>query len=178
MRVRRRYRNLESQPEDQFGSSNSIDHQPQSFGDFAHGTALHRPETKLTCPSPTTTTGARGPRFHAGDEEPYTARDPSFARKLEKHKLCLCFPYYYTHIYTMSHPKGTTSLQSLFVKTTMEPLPHGLLVLSSSKPLTGRTGHKLKDASTTGTTLEISLQPGIQEYSTGQGLVAPQRHAL
>ena len=30
----------------------------------------------------------------------------------------------------------------------MEPLPHGLLVLSSSKPLTGRTGHnRLRDAS-------------------------------
>ena len=52
------------------------------------------------------------------------------------------------------NPKGTTSsLQSLFVqRTTMEPLPHGLLVLSSSKPLTGRTGHQLRDASAPGTT--------------------------
>ena len=41
-------------------------------------------KTKLTCPSPTTTTtGARGPRFHTtGDEVPH-ARD-SFARKLEE----------------------------------------------------------------------------------------------
>jgi len=70
--------------------------------------------TKLTCPSPTTTTGARGPRFHAGDEVlPYTTceRHSSFARQTEwkKHKLCLCFPY--TH--TSSQPEGTTTLPSL-----------------------------------------------------------------
>ena len=55
----------------------------------------------------------------------------------------------------------------------MEPLPHGLLVLSSSKPLTGRTGHnRLRDASVYWNYMETSLQPGIQESSTGQGLVA------
>ena len=112
--------------------------------------------TKLTCPSPTTTTGARGPRFHAGDEVlPYTTceRHSSFARQTEwkKHKLCLCFPYHYNYTYYNVYPKGLQAYR-LLLQTTMEPLPHGLLVLSSSKPLTGRTGHKLKDASTTGTT--------------------------
>jgi len=41
---------------------------------------------------------------------------------------------------TSSQPEGpTTSLQSLFVQTTMEPLPHGLWS-RSSESLTGRTG--------------------------------------
>jgi len=73
--------------------------------------------TKLTCPSPTTsTTGARGlPRFHAGNEEPlYTCEtSTSFTRKPEKHKLCLSCIYYTT--YTISirkDDKPTVSLRT------------------------------------------------------------------
>ena len=62
-------------------------------------TSAHGRKPKLTCPSPTTG-GARGPRFHGiGDEEPpYTARDTSFARKLEEAQVVpLAFPYYYNY---------------------------------------------------------------------------------
>jgi len=63
----------------------------------------------------------------------------------KKHKLCLSTP-------TSSQPEGpTTSLQSASTDDNGTPATW-TLVLSSSKPLTGRTGHKLKDASTTGTT--------------------------
>ena len=41
-----------------------------------------------------------------------------------------------------------------------------------------RTSTDCGTLQSTGTTLETSLQPGTQEYSTGQGLVALQRHAL
>jgi len=78
-----------------------MDH-PQSFGDFPHG-RLHRPYTKLTCPSPTTTTtGARGPRFHVGHEvhhcERLFVRSPNWKKK---HKLCLLLSISY--IYTYYH---------------------------------------------------------------------------
>ena len=66
--------------------------------------------------------------------------------QMEKHKLCLCFPYHYNYTYYNVYPKGRQAYR-LLLQTTMEPLPHGLLVLSSSKPLTGRTGHRLRDAS-------------------------------
>jgi len=59
---------------------------------------------------------------------------------------------------------------SLLLQTTMEPLPHGLWSCSS-KPLTGRTGHQLKDASTTGTTGDTTASTGISP-TTGQGLVS------
>ena len=112
---------------------------------------------KLTCPSPTTTTGARGlPRFHGiGDEEPpYTARDPSFARKLEEAQVVPPFHISYYNVY----PKGQQAY-SLLLQTTMEPLPHGLWSCSS-KPLTGRTGHELRDASATGNTVETPPHTG------------------
>ena len=68
---------------------------PTKFGDFAHGTysRLHRPESKLTCPSPAT--GARGPRFHAGDEvrqprDPLRSlANPNQARVVPFHLLLL-----------------------------------------------------------------------------------------
>ena len=48
----------------------------------------------------------------------------------KKHKLCLSISYYYTYNHTYIVATGRTDdkplLQSLFVQTTMEPLPHGL----------------------------------------------------
>ena len=107
---------------DRFDSSSN---QPQSFGDFDHG-YYSRPENQVNllalllleeqgnlASTPT------------GDEElPYDMQQTSSLRslaKLEKHKLCLST----SPTTTTSQPKGTTSLQSLFVQTTMEPLPHG-----------------------------------------------------
>ena len=104
---------------------NSSSNQPQSFGDFGHG-YYSRPENQVNllalllleeqgnlASTPT------------GDEElPYDMQQTSSLRslaKLEKHKLCLST----SPTTTTSQPKGTTSLQSLFVQTTMEPLPHG-----------------------------------------------------
>ena len=99
------------------------------------------PYTKLTCPSPTTpTTGARGPRFHTtGDEVPH-ARD-SFARKLEEAQVVPPF-HTTTPTTTTSQPEGTTtlpSLQPILIDDNGTPATW-ILVLSSSKPLTGRTG--------------------------------------
>ena len=77
---------------------------------------LHRRETKLTCPSPTT--GARGPRFHGiGDEEPpYTARDTSFARKLEEAQVVpLAFPYYYNYNHRCNRKERRAQAYSLFL---------------------------------------------------------------
>jgi len=156
---------------DRFDSSSN---QPQSFGDFDHGPETSHGRTpKLTCPSPTTTTGARGlPRFHGvGDEEPpYDMRET--LRSLanwKKHKLCLSI-----HL-LQRLPERTTSLQSA---TDDNGTPATwTLVLSSSKPLTGRTGHELRDASATGTTGDTTASTGISP-TTGQGLVALQRHAL
>jgi len=54
----------------------------------------------------------------------------------KKHKLC---PSTLTHLHRRTL-LWNDEAYSLLLQTTMEPLPHGLLVLSSSKPLTGRTG--------------------------------------
>jgi len=70
MRVRRRYRNRRSNRK-----IDLIHHQINHKALETLPMATTRPSyTKLTCPSPTT--GARGhhPRFHAGDEVPYTER--------------------------------------------------------------------------------------------------------
>ena len=69
----------------------------------------------------------------------------------KKHKLCcLLLSIHLLQLHVATERNDVA--YSLLLQTTMEPLPHGLLVLSSSKPLTGRTGHQLRDASATGTT--------------------------
>ena len=69
----------------------------------------------------------------------------------KKHKLCcLLLSIHLLQLHVATERNDVA--YSLLLQTTMEPLPHGLLVLSSSKPLTGRTGHQLKDASAPGTT--------------------------
>ena len=146
---------------DRFDSSSN---QPQSFGDFDHGPETSHGRTpKLTCPSPTTTTGARGlPRFHGvGDEEPpYDMRET--LRSLanwKKHKLCLLSILLQLH--PTSQPKGPTSLQSILIDDNGTPATW-TLVLSSSKPLTGRTGHyRLRDASVYWNYWRYSLTKGI-----------------
>ena len=103
----------------------------------------------------------------------HRTRDPSFTRKLEEAQV-VPFPFHlllHPHLHVATERNDVA--YSLFLQTTNNGTPATWsLVLSSSKPLTGRTGHQLRDASATGTTtLETSLQPGIQEYSTGQGLI-------
>ena len=59
----------------------------------------------------------------------------------------------------------------------MEPLPHGLLVLSSSKPLTGRTGLPTEGRFSLLELLEI--QPYQRNTpTTGQGLIVPTMTCL
>jgi len=79
--------------------------QPHSFGDFHHGTSrlLSRLETKLTCPSPTTTTtgGVRGPRFHTTNRRRGTIHNERRTRNSpnwKKHKLCL-LPFHQPHLH-------------------------------------------------------------------------------
>ena len=136
---------------------------------------LHRPYTKLTCPSPTT--GERGlPRFHWRQGTVHHMREThrSFARTLEKHKLCLSISYYnYIVITGRTDDKPTVSLC-----TDDNGTPAiWTLILSSSKSSTGRTG-QVEGRFNYWNYMETSLQPGIQEYSTGQGLIARRRHAL
>jgi len=62
------------------------------------------------------------------------------------------------HVY----PKGRQAYYSLPRRQWNKPLPHGLLVLSSSKPLTGRTGHyRLRDASVYWNHWRYTLDSGL-----------------
>ena len=147
--------------------------QPQSFGDFDHGS---HPATagrnQVNLPFSYHYHRSKGTSLPTGDEEPYDMRETLFIRspnQMEKHKLCLCFPYHYNYTYYNVYPKGRQAYR-LLLQTTMEPLPHGLLVLSSSKPLTGRTGHyRLRDASVYWNHWRYSLHGNTP--TTGQGLV-------
>ena len=111
---------------DRFDSSSN---QPQSFGDFPHGHTGR--ETKLTCPSPTTTTGARGPRFHdVGDEEsPYDMRETLHllaTRQTGKSTSCASFP---SSTSTPCRNRKERQAYSLFLQTTMEAPVTWTLVL-------------------------------------------------
>ena len=129
--------------------------------------ATTRPSyTKLTCPSPTTTTkGARGPRFHTtGDEVPH-AKD-SFARQLKpngRSTSCASFPHLLLQLPPSSQPEGpTTSLLPQSATDDNGTPATWTLVLSSSKPLTGRTGYyRLRDASVYWNYWRYSLTKGI-----------------
>jgi len=62
------------------------------------------------------------------------------------------FPYYYNYTHRRNRKeRRIQSLQPIFIDDNGTPATW-TLVLSSSKPLTGRTGHQLRDASATGTT--------------------------
>ena len=150
-------------------SNRKIDRNSSSINHKALETfpmATTRPSyTKLTCPSPTTTTGARGlPRFHnrRRGANVHTRRVRFVRSQLAKpNEKAHLVPF---HTPTSSQPEGPTTslLQSLFVQTTMEPLPHGLWSCSS-KPLTGRTGHYRAEGrfSSTGTTGDTACTTGI-----------------
>jgi len=103
-------------------------------------------ETKLTCPSPTTTTGARGPRSRNGDEGvPRRRREtlrsfvhsPNPNQPEKKHNLCLSISYNYT--VATGRNDDTKPTVYYYKRQQWKPLPHGLWSCSS-KPLTGRTG--------------------------------------
>jgi len=102
--------------------------QPQSFGDFGHGsqpTAVHQVNLRALLLLPIQ---EQGDLASTGDEEllhemQETLR--SLAKPNGRSTSC-AFPSPTTTT-TLLQPEGpTTSLQSLFVQTTMEPLPHGL----------------------------------------------------
>ena len=111
--------------------------QPQSFGDFDHGShpatagrnqvnlpfSYYRSKGTTSLPR-----WRRGTTVHQGERlvRSQAGRSTSCA---------FCLSILLHHV----NPKGRRAY-SPFNRTTMEPLPHGLLVLSSSKPLTGRTG--------------------------------------
>ena len=78
-------------------------------------------QVNLLAPSPTTTPGERGlPRFHAGDEVPYNARD-SFARQPKPTGEAQLVPFHLIllHLPHLHHvnPEGTTlpSLQPILI---------------------------------------------------------------
>ena len=154
-----------SQPETQ-PEIDLIHHRNRSsttkFGDFHHGTSrlLSRLETKLTFPSPTTTTtGARGPRFHTNRTRGFDIPETSSLAKPNGRSTSCAFAFH--------TPTTTTSIRKddkptvCCYRRQWNPC-HMDSWSCSSKPLTGRTGHKLKDASTTGTTGDT---PWIQDYS-------------
>ena len=64
-------------------------------------------------------------------------------RSLAKMEEAQVVPLLSIHLHNV-YPKGRRAYSLL--QTTMEPLPHGLWSCSS-KSLTGRTGHRLRDAS-------------------------------
>jgi len=165
----------EAKPEQQPETQPEIDlihhsNQPQSFGDFGHGN-YSRLETQVNLPfsyyhrskGTSLPRWRRGTTVHKGERlaRSQTGRSTS----------CASFPHSHTY---MSTRKERRVAYSPFNRTTMEPLPHGLWSCSS-KPLTGRTGHQLRDASAPGTTGDTAFT-GLSP-TTGQGLV-PRRHAL
>ena len=142
-----------------------------------------RPNTKLTC-FPFSyyyyrSKGTSLPRWRRGTVH---RERPIVRSQMEEAQVVTPFHLLH-HLLPHLHvnPKGTTSsLQSLFVQTTMEPLPHGLWSCSS-KPLTGRTGHKLKDASATGTTGDTPFTgtlPLLPDKDSSQADDMPCRHPL
>ena len=126
-------------------TDDSSSNQPQSFGDFAHGTyTSRRPYTKLTysfsyhrskgtsLPPPSET------RYRTPQGTNRSLANPNQTKW--KSTTCACFPYYYTIYNTSSQPKGTTK-PTVSLRTDDNGTPATwTLVLSSSKPLTGRTG--------------------------------------
>jgi len=97
-------------------------------------------------------------------------RDEFATRKLAQPEEAQVMPPFHL----LPHPpivatERNDEAYSLLLQTTMEPLPHGLLVLSSSKPLTDRTGQAEGRFSYW---KHQETQPVPQEYSTGQGLVS------
>jgi len=149
------------QPEDRFdSSSNGSTTKLWRLSPWPNTTAVHQVNLPFSYYH-----RSKGTSLPTGDEEPYDMRETLFVRspsQWKKHKLCLSI-----------HRRNRKDRQaySLLLQTTMESLPHGLWSCSS-KPLTGRTGHQLKDASTTGTTGDTTASTGIVSPTTGQGLVS------
>jgi len=133
--------------------------QPQSFGDFAHGhytAVVHQVNLPFSYHYHHRSKGTSLPRWRRGTTVHQGER--LFVRsQTGRSTSCASFPYHYNYTYYNVYPKGRQAY-SLLLQTTMEPLPHGLLVLSSSKPLTGRTGHRLRDASVYWNYLSHSLE--------------------
>jgi len=77
-----------------------------------------------------------------GDEVPYRRE---IHRSLANSNQPKSTSRVFLHVAT---ERNDTPTVSYYKRRQWKPLPHGLLVLSSSKPLTGRTGHyRLRDAS-------------------------------
>ena len=94
-------------------------------------------QVNLLAPSPTSTTGKRGlPRFHAGDEVPYTKARDSFARKLEEAQVV---PFHQPHHQRQTGRNNTTKPTAYSYRRQWNPC-HMDFWSCSSKPLTGRTG--------------------------------------
>jgi len=113
------------------GDPNPFDHQPQSFGDFAHGVysrlqpAVH--QVNLLLRLLLQEQGDIMILTSTGDEVPYTARDSSFARKLEEAQLVPPFhTYYYNYPHRRNRKDRRQACYHSLLQTTMEPLPHGL----------------------------------------------------
>jgi len=130
--------------------------QPQSFGDFHHGTysRLHRPENQVNLLLLLLQEQGDLASTPIGDEEPYDMQETRSLANWKKHKLCLSIYYYnttYKQLHRCNRKERWCSLQSILIDDNGTPATW-TMVLSSSKPLTGRTGHQLRDASATGTT--------------------------
>jgi len=116
-------------------------HQPQSFGDFGHD-YYSRPENQvnlllLLLQEQGDLASTLETRYHTACE-----RQPSFACKLEKHKLCLLSIYYTIYNYNYIVATGRTDDKpTVSLRTDDNGTPATwTLILSSSKSLTGRTG--------------------------------------
>jgi len=105
-------------------------------------------------------------------------RETLFVRKpnqMEKHKLCL-LSILLLHPHPSSQPEGTTtlpSLQPILIDDNGTPATWTLVLSQQAIDRQDRTQTEgrfsLLETQWNTTTLEI--QPGIQEYSTGQGLI-------
>ena len=149
--------------------------QPQSSGDFGHG-CFSRPYTKLTYSfSYYRSKGTFSPPHKPETKSHTTCESPFVHSPNWKSTSCAFCLSILLQLHPSSQPEGTTTLPSLQSIADDNGTPvTWTLILSSSKSLTGRTGLQTEGRFSLLETL-LEPQPGIQEYSTGQGLIARRR---
>ena len=154
--------------------------QPQSFGDFAHGTYTgynRRSYTKLTCPPSPTTTGARGPRFQL------ETRSHTTCERLIVHSqtgrrstsCAFCFPHLLLPQPHIVKPEGTTlpSLQPILIDDNGTPATWTLVLFQQA---IDRQDRILQTEGRFSLLELLEIQPYQRNTpTTGQGLIARRR---
>ena len=173
MRVRRRRQSL-SQPEEiDLVHHQNPNHQPQSFGDFAHGhctAAVHQVNLLALLLLPLQEQGDLASTMLETRSHHTTCERLFICSQLAKlEKAQVVPPFHLLHLHHVATERNDKPTVCSY-RRQWKPLSHGHWSCSS-KPLTGRTGLQTEGRFSLLETLH-EPQPDIQEYSTGQGLVS------